>query len=309
MRSSPLSTAMWAATVVGLLATSAPREAFAYVCTRVQDAAGNETGSSLSWFTRELTYAVDPDGAVNLPSTAVVDAIAWSFLIWQNLTDNGEGPSCSTWPDVIDVTFTETEKQTTRTVIGYDYLDPGANENLLIFYDTGWPHSDLGNGIIALTTTTFNASSGEILDADIEFNAEQFRFTVGNTRISTDLENTTVHEIGHFLGLGHTSDAEATMFAGAELGETKKRTLACDDRDGIVLKYPAGAPNGYCEPAVSSCGYCAPPGTPVADVSIAVESKDDGEDNGGCQGGSAPSLLGLALVLLLARLRRAPPLR
>ncbi|MEK7704285.1 MAG: matrixin family metalloprotease [Myxococcota bacterium] len=294
MRASGTLVALAFASTLGL---STP--ATAYICTRVQDESGHETGSSLSWFVRDLTYALDPAGTADIAGTNEFAVMSASFVVWQNLTDAGEGPSCASWPDEVDLTFTEVPKEPARTTIGYDYLHPSENENLLIFYDTGWPHADLGSGIIALTTTTYNAQTGEIIDADIELNSERFRFTVGDTSVSTDLENTTVHEIGHVLGLGHTSVTAATMYAGAELGETSKRTLACDDRDGIAFKYPAGAANGYCSPAVASCGYCAPAGTPTSDVDITVEGKDSGLGGCGCRASGAGSwaLLGSLLAV------------
>ena len=102
----------------------------------------------------------------------------------------------------------------------------------------------LGKGalIIALTTLTYNSLTGEILDADIEYNSEKFSFTgrLDGDR-DTDLMNTTVHELGHFLGLGHTADTADTMYPRADTGEIKKRTLTCNDARGLVFKYPADA--------------------------------------------------------------------
>jgi hypothetical protein len=46
------------------------------------------------------------------------------------------------------------------------------------------------------------------------------------------------HEVGHFIGLDHTLDFDATMFAGYDEGTTELRTLEQDDIDGACAIYP-----------------------------------------------------------------------
>jgi hypothetical protein len=130
------------------------------------------------------------------------------------------------------------------------------NENIVLFRnDTPgdpvdrWVHT---LGALAITTVTFDATSGRLLDADIEINDVAFDFTTCDPEapgctVAFDLENTLTHELGHVLGLDHPpSDApgafEATMFASASRGDIEKRTLADDDIDGLCVLYPAGDP-------------------------------------------------------------------
>ncbi len=205
--------------------------------------------------------------------------------------------------------------------IGYD-TSGAQNENLVVFrtrrcsdvvpsgdpcFGTGscgnayqcWSHS---SAELALTTNTYDTSSGRILDADTEMNAVDRVFTAVDgppctgvpgplTCVDTDVQETYTHEFGHVLGLAHSPDGRSTMYASAPRGETSKRVLDDGSQAFVCTVYPAGQPSQDCS---------APdPGT--------------GGSSGGCR--SAPngpaSLFLPALALLLAFYRRqhraAPP--
>ncbi|HEY6957714.1 MAG TPA: matrixin family metalloprotease [Candidatus Limnocylindria bacterium] len=51
-----------------------------------------------------------------------------------------------------------------------------------------------------------------------------------------DLRSTSLHELGHALGLGHSGDSSAEMYA-TLAGCTYKGSLATDDRNGIIAIY------------------------------------------------------------------------
>ncbi|KAG8366851.1 hypothetical protein BUALT_Bualt16G0011000 [Buddleja alternifolia] len=61
------------------------------------------------------------------------------------------------------------------------------------------------------------------------------RWSVGPVANAFDLETIAVHEIGHLLGLGHSSVEEAIMYPSIGLGETKN--LHADDIQGIRALY------------------------------------------------------------------------
>jgi MYXO-CTERM domain-containing protein len=94
---------------------------------------------------------------------------------------------------------------------------------------------------LALTTTTVVEGTGEIIDADTVFNAGLGPFAVcpddGCPEGSVDIENVATHEFGHFLGLAHSDDDEATMACRANRDELKKRSLDADDEAGICSIY------------------------------------------------------------------------
>jgi len=54
-----------------------------------------------------------------------------------------------------------------------------------------------------------------------------------------DFENIATHELGHSVGMGHPSNdcTEETMYAYADFGETKKRSLNAGDIEGINKLY------------------------------------------------------------------------
>ena len=119
-------------------------------------------------------------------------------------------------------------------------------ENRVIVRTTDWP-ARVGTQTLAVTTSVYRRSTGEIVDADIDVNALNHPFSALATPMGTnDLENTLTHELGHVLGFAHSDASDATMFADAELGETLKRDLAPDDLDAVCTVYPLPPPQGHC---------------------------------------------------------------
>lgn len=288
-------------TLVAAALLATPSAAKAFNCSRV-DLGGGPEGASLAWFTRTIPFTLFAAGTSDIPGDAEFQVLRDSFTVWGDVQVGGGLDTCGIAANPVDLVFTETPLSNVDRV-GYDFVNPDLTENLLIFRDAGWDSGE--PNIIALTTTTYDPVSGEILDADIEFNSAVFQFTIGDP-VNIDLANTAVHEIGHFLGLAHTTVLGATMSATATPGEIYKRDLHCDDASGITFKYPRGAPNGYCDPPLPSCGNCAPPGSEPSDLQVRVTGQaSNGELSGGCAEAPA-SWLGFAVVaLLLATRRRA----
>ena len=54
-----------------------------------------------------------------------------------------------------------------------------------------------------------------------------------------DFQSIVTHETGHFLGMAHSQDDHATMFAEYTRGATSMRNLSADDVAGICAIYPA----------------------------------------------------------------------
>ena len=280
-----------------------PSPSWSYVCSRVPDSTGQETGPSLSWYTRSITFALQQDGTTDIAGDQELDELRDSFAVWEENLAANAGNTCDPQELTTDLVFTESNSLSSSTLVGYDFLNPSKNENLLLFQDTSWPHAGTSGIILALTTNTYNALTGEIFDSDIEFNSSNFTFTLSsNSNPQTDLKNTAVHEIGHFIGLGHVPIRAATMYEQASTAETKKRDLHCDDAEATHFKYPFGLPNGYCTPT-EACGFCAPPDTISSTVQVKI-SDTNPDSTSGCQCAAGQTgWLGFAWLLLLRKRR------
>jgi hypothetical protein len=110
------------------------------------------------------------------------------------------------------------------------------NANLVIFRDSAWPYPD-ERFVIARTSITFETSTGAIFDADIELNSFQNEFSTSDTEISYDLQAVLTHEVGHFLGLDHSTVENATMRANYDVSSLGTRTLSSDDQAAICTVY------------------------------------------------------------------------
>ncbi len=138
-------------------------------------------------------------------------------------------------------------------------------ENRIVWREDEWP-AELSDAVLAQTTLVYDARTGELLDADVDVNGVHHFWTDTEDpgRAVTDVENTITHELGHVVGLAHSPDPEATMFADAPPGDLTKRSLADDDVEGLCFVYPAGlvtpsAPGRAGRPLTGSCA--AAPGT------------------------------------------------
>ncbi len=281
-----------------------------------------DKGVCLWWRSRTVPYLLsDFDPGPPAPATRVCSAgasdlarvepeVVASFQAWSRATRAGETTPCT------DLQFVYSGR-TASVAAGNDGANlvvwrAGQCSDLVAPSDPCFAAQTCANvhncwegstpSVIALTTTSYRVSTGEIIDADLELNGWDgtsatappgFYFTCepegtqvclapGQTVPAcayTDVRNTVTHEAGHVLGLAHTTVAGATMEATALRAETSKRTLAPDDVEGVCTIYPAGRATSTC--VDSSSGGC------------------------GCGSGGGGGLLGLlALALLRGRGRR-----
>lgn len=100
------------------------------------------------------------------------------------------------------------------------------------------------SGVIAVTVIWSGIPIGsrgrQIVETDVMFDTD---FAWGNADLNPavmDMQNITVHESGHVVGLGdiyNSGCSEVTMYGYSGYGETKKRTLEQPDITGLQKMY------------------------------------------------------------------------
>jgi len=253
--------------VVG--AFPAPAAAYCRLTTEVPNAIGCQTsGSPLFWDRRCITVSVDERGSETLTAAEVQAVLTRSMSTWLDIRCDGVSPG-------FDVEFSAFSTCLEEEV----HLDSG-NVNTVAFV-SDWAERGYDPAAFALTTTWFFQQSGEIIDADMQINDNKGDFLdcpasgCPPDADAIDLENTVTHEIGHFWGLAHSEDPEATMFRTAMNGDLDKRDLAADDVAGFCEAYgdaslpecdfaPLGGLDLNCEDD-EGCG-CVVPGHPAERV-------------------------------------------
>jgi hypothetical protein len=234
-------------------------------------------GLYLFWQNRNISYVVHRAGSADVSLQETLGAIKRATFAWSS-------PSCTD----LRLSFggLETAQRTNLTIAE---SEPPDKKNLFVWHEDHWPPPDATDKTItkdmaAVTTVIYDATTGVIIDADIDLNGYNFFWTTfdDGTKAATDIEATIAHELGHVLGLAHSPEPEATMFANTSQGELKKRTLESDDVAGICFIYPFDT--------------VTPQGGGQGTVKVDVQ--------GGCALGGRPSPVAvapLALLFLLAR--------
>lgn len=186
-------------------------------------------GLLVFWRNACVGYSVHRDGSRGVPFDAAQRVIDTAFASWTTAT-------CATSSRPLGVQVSNLGPAECAEV---RYDPTGKNQNIIVFRDDRWPYRDAGE-TLALTTLTLDLESGEIYDADMEINAAGTNLAAEDPVFKDryDLQSIVTHEAGHFLGLSHAIDAEATMFAHYDSGSTSLRSLSADDVAGACSIYP-----------------------------------------------------------------------
>jgi hypothetical protein len=115
-------------------------------------------------------------------------------------------------------------------------LPPHDFRSALFFIETSWP---FGEEVIALTTLSWQ-EGGDLVDADIAFNGLDYGWTTSTEDVAIDFQSIALHEVGHFLGLAHSTEPDAVMQVDYEEGNLS-RVLGADDRAGLAALYPCNS--------------------------------------------------------------------
>ncbi|MBX3189793.1 MAG: matrixin family metalloprotease [Labilithrix sp.] len=250
-------------------------------------------GEKLFWPTSCISYAVNELGTQDLDPVDTRDIIKKTFQAWTDVTCP-DGKTAS-------MAFQERDPVACKRS---EYNKEGRNVNVVLFQDDDWKYRGI-DGTLAKTSVTYNDQTGEIYDADIEVNTANNTVTITDDprKVQYDLQAILTHEVGHFIGIAHSSDPSAVMFASYSPGSVAQRTLTPDDVKAVCAIYPPGSgvvcnvePRGGFDPE------CPDPADAAAACTVASAP---GEGNGATKSaGASLAVLGLgALATTLARRR------
>jgi hypothetical protein len=247
----------------------------------------------LTWMRSCIGWNIQRDASERVPYEVAEEALTQAFEAWQSAPcEGGLTPGL------------RIENLGEVTCANIEYNSAAGNTNAVIFRDRVWPHQGADHNI-ALTTVTYDVNTGEIFDADIEVNTNQFDLTWGVGAVKYDLVSIFAHEAGHFLGLSHSEVAEATMYRHYEQGTTDFRDLAVDDAQAMCAVYPpSDAVFQACNPIPRhgfspDCKDQQKEGSCSAAPALAASTEDRSGDRG------ARSALAAAFALTLLRVTRA----
>jgi hypothetical protein len=251
-------------------------------------------GKKLFWPSRCITMFANRSASTKVSLDTTRELLGKAFAKWSGVSCDACG-GASGQPSLVGTEGGPTD-------CGFGFVREGANTNVLLYYDRDWPNEI---GQLALTSVRFKIDTGEIIDADMQINSAEDISLTGEDG-SFDLDSIITHEIGHVLGLAHSTDPEATMRPRYPEGDTSLRDLAQDDVCGMCAAAPPGR-DVECNAAFATCG----PGTTTPDggkptPNTAVGNKaDDPGYTCSCStpGHATPFPHALLGLLLVSRLR------
>jgi hypothetical protein len=240
--------AVVAASAFAALVLGAEPNAHAYCRTSVCDSAttaqvctpsyATDCGLPLYWPTPCVTFSIQENASPlrNITVAETASVVKTGFRAWLH----AQCPTHGT----IQMAVVEAP---TAACDRHEYNTDAGNANIIMFRDDVWPYEGTVN-TLALTTVTYDLNTAEIYDADMELNSVDNAFTLGNSDVDYDLRSIVTHETGHFLGMAHSHDTDATMFPSYTPGSTDLRDLSPDDIAGMCSIYPAAEVPSDCDP-------------------------------------------------------------
>ena len=197
-----------------------------------------------------LTFSIDGESA----------RLRWDAprVRWQALDRGVPGVTASQFQAAMDAAFDTWEAVQTASIAfefaGFTGAEPFEDDDRSVL---GFQDEPELERVLGATTFIVDAFTGEIIESDVFFNAAfAWSTTAAGDPDRIDLQSVAVHEIGHFIGLGHSALGETEVVSegrrrvlatGAVMfpisfgrGNTADRQLQPDDIAGVSDLYPDG---------------------------------------------------------------------
>jgi hypothetical protein len=161
--------------------------------------------------------------------------------------------------NVVDAlqTWSEVSNQEMRLVYGGDSYRTAINsadmQNSILWIETDWQYSE---STVALTRTSYYLDDPTtIIDADIVLNGCDFTWgsSLQEQAGIVDVRKILTHELGHVIGLAHSSVGNAMMFPSPPMRQ--RYSLSADDRSGERFLYGRPVLNFAPITPVQNAGY------------------------------------------------------
>lgn len=162
-----------------------------------------------------VQFFIDTKGSDNVPFAQTSDAIKKAFNTWQGVSGH-----------TMRFTFAGTKSGAVASTTD--------QQNVVVWIEKNWPDSSF---VLAVTKTSFLLQNPpNLVDADIVVNGVNFQWSAATPTPTgkVDIEATIQHEIGHMIGLQHSSVKAAKMLPSA----SNSRVLSVDEQAGIRFLYP-----------------------------------------------------------------------
>ena len=189
-------------------------------------------GKMLRWSDASIpiSWYMNMNGFTGISDTDAETAFKHGFQQWAQ-------PSCSKFRSIYKGTTTRGNSSDKTNVLLFGYLSAGS-------------------ATTAITYTRWTSGNKEYTDADIVFRKTK-PWSINPSSSQLDLRGTATHEIGHLLGLGHSSVSAATMYSTTSSGPSQRRFLDQDDINGLCTLYPSSSTSNPTGKRGSLCGSSA----------------------------------------------------
>ena len=202
---------------------------------------GSLSTTQQGWNTKVLTFKVNYSGC-SISNDRLNTAIDTAINLWNKVATSG--------------VRLERGGETGTTVaqgLAYNAPDPP-----VILCDTNFTANfkpgDVNFANVVLAVTLPKTTNDQMSNAALILNSESGKSGSIETKSDILLSIVLAHEMGHVLGLGHTSDTSALMYFSASL--KTELGLSQDDIDGISYLYPRNELGGA---PVFGCGIIDTP--------------------------------------------------